>query len=343
MSLELQPGKAVVGEGDTYPILVATSRKASSTPRVRYGSERTARLSYDSFRVWVPSQRPPGALIPQSPSVDASKEFSILAASKLPAERFKAAVNQRLRKSSTDMIFLFIHGYNVNYATGIYRQAQIMADYRIDAVGVHYSWPSLSRAFGYAYDRDSAHIARDGLAALMSQLAQTQAKSIFVMGHSMGALLTIEAMRQLSLSGKDRVVNRISPLILASPDIDFELFVSQMNKIRVKPDPFIVMVARDDRVLQAAESMRFGHDQLDEGGDISAMQELGLVVIDLTGIERRARGRHSAFASSPTLIRLIQKAAEMPTLEDGSSGFDLKALIRETPGIVYLPTKPINP
>ena len=40
----------------------------------------------------------------------------------------------------------------------------------------------------------------------------------------MGTMLVMETLRQLSLAGHDKTLRKISPLVLASPDIDVDVF-----------------------------------------------------------------------------------------------------------------------
>ena len=39
-------------------------------------------------------------------------------------------------------IFIFVHGYNNNFADSIFRNAQIVYDYKVPSVALHYAWPS---------------------------------------------------------------------------------------------------------------------------------------------------------------------------------------------------------
>ena len=64
-------------------------------------------------------------------------------------------------------VLLFVHGYNNNFAEGVYRVAQFSHDLEIPGAVVHYAWPSAAKPLGYVYDRDSALFARDGLERLI--------------------------------------------------------------------------------------------------------------------------------------------------------------------------------
>ena len=98
-------------------------------------------------------------------------------AARIPDERaFVAAVDARAAGAPPGerRIMVFVHGFNTNFAEGVYRQAQMMHDFGTPAIGVHYSWPSAADARLYLYDRDSAFFARDGLERLLRLLADTR-------------------------------------------------------------------------------------------------------------------------------------------------------------------------
>ena len=96
---------------------------------------------------------------------------------------------------------VFVHGFNVNFAEGLYRQAQMSEDFASPGISINYSWPSAGNVSAYAVDRESALIARDGLEDLIGLLGQTRLKRIVILGHSMGAFVVMEAVRQSAIRG----------------------------------------------------------------------------------------------------------------------------------------------
>jgi esterase/lipase superfamily enzyme len=55
-------------------------------------------------------------------------------------------------------------------------------------------------------DKQSAGYSRDYLMALLTMLSSSpEVSDIMVVAHSMGAMLTVDALRQLRIEGKDRV------------------------------------------------------------------------------------------------------------------------------------------
>ncbi len=334
---------ADVETGTAHDVIVATSREPVDEPEQAYGDARSDELSFNLISVWVPDDRQLGAIAYPKGGGDPDRQFGIKKFESISRRNVAPLINERLANlSGVKTIFLFVHGYNVPYSSGVYRTGQILNDFENTSVAVHYSWPSAGKPVGYMYDRDSVQFSRDSFVELLTVLGSSDASSIFIMGHSMGTLLVMEGLRELSLTGKTAVLEKIEPLVLASPDIDMDVFKRQLDSLVVKPDPIVVFVASDDRALRLSERLRGGHPRVGEGGDIAALQDAGVTVIDLSDIELGDGTQHSAFASSPELIKLIlQGRTAQDTLGDAdasSSVSVLKQLERFTEGLIYLPS-----
>ncbi|MEL6362518.1 MAG: alpha/beta fold hydrolase [Pseudomonadota bacterium] len=307
--------------GTAHEIIVATSREPVGNPTQAYGDERSDELFFNLVSVWVPEDRQLGSIAYPKGDGDPDRQFGIKQFENIPRQNAKSLINERLaRLPGEKSLFLFVHGYNVPYSSGVYRTGQILNDFENSSVAVHFSWPSKGTSTGYMYDRDSVQFSRDSFVELLTVLGSSDASSIFVMGHSMGTLLVMEGLRQLSLTGETAILEKIEPLVLASPDIDVDVFERQIESLGVRPDPIVVFVASDDRALRLSERLRGGHPRVGEGADIAALQDAGVTVIDLSDVELGDGNQHSAFASSPELIRLIlQGRTAQDTLGDADA------------------------
>jgi esterase/lipase superfamily enzyme len=83
---------------------------------------------------------------------------------------------------------LFVHGFNTNFAEGVYRQAQLSHDHDVEGPSIHFAWPSAAITADYAYDRESALFSRDGLEAAIEALARANVASYNLVAHSMGRI-----------------------------------------------------------------------------------------------------------------------------------------------------------
>ena len=199
-----------------------------------------------------------------------------------------------------------MHGFNTNFAEGIYRQAQMLHDFGTPALGVHYSWPSAADARLYLYDRDSAFFARDGLERLLRLLAESRAEAIVLVGHSMGAQVALEAMRQMALVGSPRFFDKLKAVALLSPDVDVDLFRSEIAPLATMDIPWFIFVSTHDRALRAASFLRGQQARLGSLVDPEALAGLDVTVIDMSDVEGGDALNHSVVASSPVMISLVQ-------------------------------------
>ncbi len=217
----------------------------------------------------------------------------------------------RQRQPADREIFIFVHGYNNNIADSLFRNAQIVHDYGVKSVAVHYAWPSAGSVPLYVFDRDSVLVARRGLAETIEIAAQTEASRIIIIGHSMGSFVVMEALRDLAISGGSRYLERLSGVILAAPDIDADVFESQVTDIGNLPDPFTIIVSRRDRALGIARRIAGGHPRVGSGTEIASLQERAIIVLDVSDLDG---GSHGVFASSNTLMKLVGNNALMRAL-----------------------------
>ncbi|MEM6536828.1 MAG: alpha/beta fold hydrolase [Pseudomonadota bacterium] len=296
--------------GAEKSILVVTSRSPVDDDTQRYGSGRSKELHFDDISVWIPPDRERGSVPYPDSRIDPQTDFGITQIDPITKEIFLSKVKDRLsvRSGIEKFIFLYVHGYNNPYSHGVYRQAQIYNDFEVEGVAVHYSWPSAGRFTQYMYDRDSAQFARDGLVQLIKTLSETDATSVMVMGHSMGALVAMEAIRSLAIANDFETIEKISPLMLASPDIDVDVFSTQLSLLEAKPEPFVVFASRQDKALTFSKRLRGGHPRVGGAENISELEAAGVIVVDLSSVDDGDNANHATFASSPTLIRMLTDA-----------------------------------
>ncbi len=335
-------------------VFVATTRGRTSDPDVLFGAKRSNTLQFAKMTVSVPRKRKPGTLPFPNPNPDLSRQFAATGAEFLDgAAATVEAINSQLaeRPAGQRQLLVFVHGYNVGFAESIFRQAQIRHDFSMPAVGITYSWPSADKIALYLYDRDSAAFAVDGLVRTLKMAAASNAEGIFLLGHSMGTLLTMESLRTLSLSGDVRTLKRLNAVTLAAPDIDVDLFNSLLGDITPRPQPFVIMVSNKDRALAASQRLRGGHPRVGEGSNIEALRAQGLVVMDLSSLDDGEGSiNHSTFASSPTMINMVNSGAiNLERLASDNHGQSpdivasgLGGLSDLAAEIIYLPAKVVG-
>lgn len=299
-------------------VLVSTLRAPDNDPQILFSASRSKALSFAEVTVSVPNDRKPGSLNFPGRSVDLATDFAAVRIARMNNQSdFVGRINKQLetKPSGEKRVFVFVHGYNVNFAAGVFRHAQLMKDYQVPGVAVHFSWPSADSVGLYLYDRDSAEFAREGLVKTLDLVRKSNATQIVLLGHSMGGFLVMETLRTASLRGDTGLIRSLEATILAAPDIDVDVFNQQLDALQPMPEPFIVMVSSKDRALQLGQRLRGGSPRVGEGTDIEDMQARGIIVIDLSTSDSADRLNHSTFAGSETLRKLMTGGVLDPLVE----------------------------
>lgn len=313
-----------IGMGESETVLVASTRVFENGD---WGTDRLEGLSFVGFDVHIPPDREPGEVRPvreRSRGVDPVEDFLVTRAEGLgDAAGFRAALRQALARQPSGQreVMVFVHGFNNSFADGLYRTAQIRHDYDVPGVAVHYAWPSAGNPLGYAYDRDSALFARDGLEQLLREIAADGSHRIVLVAHSLGSNIAMEAMRQLRIGGRQDVLNRIGGVILMSPDIDVDVFRSQALRIDPLPQPFMIFTSQRDRALRISATITGQRARLGNIGAVEDVADLDVTLVDISEFRGGVRDglNHFTAATSPAMIRLLAQVAQVNLSLEGDA------------------------
>ncbi len=304
----LEPVRARSPGATQLDILAVTTREPSSENGVVFSGER-GETSLSSFGVSIPpdDRRQIGQVQwPRQTPPDPVTEFATTRIDRLKDLR---QVDTWIRRQGVKSrrVLVFVHGFNTRFESALFSIAQIVHDSGADAAPILFSWPSRGSLFEYSYDRESANISRDALEKLLAQLAESPAVGeITILAHSMGAWLAMESLRQMAIR-HGKVPERIHNVILASPDIDVDLFRTQLTALGERRPRFVVFVSRRDRALQLSRSIAGNIERLGVADAETKpwIEENGVEVIDLTGVGSGDLTRHSKFADNPDVVRFL--------------------------------------
>jgi esterase/lipase superfamily enzyme len=327
--------------GSVVDILVATSRGASETATIA-SRARSETLRWGAFEVSVPPDREPGTVTyPRGTDPDPATDFLTVSARRLADEQaFLNAVNARLaqRPPGERELTLFVHGFNTNFAEGLYRHAQMAHDFRSPGVSVSYAWPSAASVRAYGFDRESALFARDGLERVLVLLTRSNAESVVLAAHSMGAVVALETVRQIAIRGSDDVLDRIQSMVLMAPDLDPDLFRIELAALAPRVLPIYVTVSGRDRALRVSGLLRGQPERLGSLADTRAIAGLpGVVVLDVSDVSGSGDPlNHFAVATSPAMIAFISGLDRVGTTmlrDEERSGSVFKATVDAVTGV----------
>ncbi len=304
-------------------MLVATTRQPSGDPATLFSGERDAKTFMTDVAVSIPPDtvRKAGTVqwpkkLPPNPATDFAvtrvRELDTLADGK---EWFQ-------QHNVGGHAFVFVHGFNNRYEDFVFRLAQIIHDSGAQTTPILFTWPSRANVFDYNYDKESTNYSRTALEDTLRTLSHApKVNDITILAHSMGTWLTMELLRQMGIRDGN-VPSKIQNVILASPDIDLDVFAKQWVEMGKKKPKFTIFVSQDDRALAlssfiSGDVSRLGAIDPSKEPYRTDLEKSGITAIDLTKVETDDGLHHGKFAESPEIVQLIgQRLIKGQTLTD---------------------------
>ncbi len=309
-------------------LLVATTRAPSQEPGVLFSGERGSGLTLSEIVISIPpdANRKIGQVQwPSKLPADPLKDFSTVSVKPVDVKAARGWLDHTLPKSRR--VLVFVHGFNNRYEDAVYRFAQIVHDSKTDAAPVIFTWPSRASIFDYSYDKESTNYSRDALEVLLRSIIETRdVGEVTIMAHSMGTWLAVETLRQMAIRD-GHVPKKIQQVILASPDLDVDVFAQQLVALGKDKPKFTIFVSRDDRALTLSRRISGNVDRLGQINPAeepyrSLLEAQGITVVDLTALKSGDRLNHGKFAESPEVVRLIgNRLIDGQTVTDSQIGF----------------------
>ncbi len=294
---------------------VATTRaRLKADPGEMFTGERAPRLDYARLVVSVPPDHKPGQVEwPDAAPPDPTRHFAVVARRYGTGGEVLASVRREIEKRppAERDVLVFVHGYNTSFDDAVFRMAQVVVDSGFKGVPVLFTWPSRAQLLAYPYDRESVIYSRDDLEAALDGLARLSgAHRINILAHSMGNMLTLEALRQAHIRGRGTFGGKLGDIMLAAPDVDVDVFRRQMQVIGDRHRKVTVFISKDDKALALSrrfwggDNARVGAFDLTDPVYAERLKSVGIRVIDLTDLKGDGLA-HGKFAASPEVVRQI--------------------------------------
>lgn len=285
----------VPNNADQVKVYAVTTRNRVRADSNVFDAGRATTANYAEFTVSIPPNHKPAQIEwPKGRKANPAKDFAVTGQAVLSEQSFRAAI------PPSQKVGIFVHGYNYNFQESLFRLAQISHDAKLDRTPILFSWPSQAAIAGYVADKEAATYSRDYLAALLIETARGRGEGdVAVFGHSMGGWLVVETLRQLKLQGRDDVLAKLS-IILAAPDIDEDVFRTQMAVIGKMKQPMTILVSGDDRALAvsrviSASTNRVGTLDVNDPKVQQAAIANSVTLVDISQVQASDSAHHSRF------------------------------------------------
>lgn len=231
---------------------------------------------------------------------DVRRHMVVVAAHELPDSEFHRQLAEAVASAEHRDLFVFIHGYNVDFESAVRRTAQIAVDLPFRGVPVCYSWPSQGSLLGYTVDENNVTWTVSHLKQfLMGLVVHSQAESINLVAHSMGNRALTAALREFSLE-KGAAAEMFDRVVLAAPDVDADHFRRDLAPHLLNAARHVTLYASSgDRALIASKQVH-GYPRAGESGPEMVVLP-GIETIDVSGIDLSLLG-HSYYGESQPLL-----------------------------------------
>jgi esterase/lipase superfamily enzyme len=316
------PGRAqnrradlVIGSKSEPPFAVvrvfyATDRRDDTpgSPAPAYGPTRgDGTLSYGTADVSIPRNHRMGEI--ERPTIwklhfreNPTQDVVLTDVARENEGTFFSDISSRVGGSESKAAFVFVHGYNVSFADAVRRTAQISYDIGFDGAPILYSWPSRGRLAGYTIDENNVDWTEPHLRAFLDDLAsRSGARTIHLIAHSMGNRALTRAFGDMMRDRGPTARAIFRDVVLAAPDIDADIFRTQIVPALVGPDTRVTLYASSrDRALLASKRVH----QYARAGDAGHGLVLapGIDTIDASSVDKGDILGHSYFSDNRSVL-----------------------------------------
>jgi len=295
------PARSAIEDDPT--LFVATTRKPVNgglkTPW--YGTQRADVTSFVRVKL-----NPPDRTVLGSVTAPITGDWSIASVTPIPVADAGRALGERA--SGRDLL-IYVHGFNETFESAVLGVAAFSHGVRFKGVTALFTWPSRGDLLDYGYDRESALWSRDAFEELLETIAKEPVIGrIHIVAHSMGTLLTLEAIRELKNRTGDQYVGKFGAIVLASPDIDVDIFTQTVSKLGYYAKKITVITSTDDRALAISRRLAGGVTRVG-AAQSDMIRSLGVKVVDASGVDWQIIG-HDRFLTDETTRTAIRNAID---------------------------------
>ncbi len=285
----------------------ATDRNAilDSGDKLKFGTERS-HLSFGVCDVSIPQDHKMGDL--ESPRwwkaefrENPEKHVVLLSIAKYSEDEFFQTTRSKVKSSSGNSAFIFIHGYNVTFEDAARRTAQMAYDLAFEGAPVFYSWPSQGSTPSYTVDETNIQWSEKNIKSfLMKFLEHSGADNIYLIAHSMGNRGATRALASIFVEHPE-YRKRFSEIILTAPDIDSGIFLRDIvpNLVTEEELPVTLYASSEDKAIIASREIHQNPRAGEAGKNIVIAK--GIETIDSTGMDTSFL-KHSYYAETKSVL-----------------------------------------
>lgn len=233
------------------------------------------------------------------------------------ASWWRAVERQAGRPEAGRTALVYVHGFNTTFDQSSMEAEEIRRYAGFAGPVIGYSWPSHERVLRYSVDETNQEWNQIYLTRIIARIAaMPTVDRLIIVAHSMGTRAAVRAVAEIDATWP-RLSPRIRRLVLASSDMDLQLFEQQASAVLLSPErlkegrTITIFTSGNDRAVGLSKFLH-GYDRvgvticadplatepcyarpLRDGRPID-----GLTIYDTTAVKHGLFG-HMAFLRSP--------------------------------------------
>jgi len=234
---------------------------------------------------------------------------------KLDRDDFVRQLREQIGTAPSKDVFIFVHGFNNTFQDAARRVAQLAYDLDFDGTPMLYSWPSQGSTTAYSVDEASVQISGRRMADFLETVvAQSGARQIHLIAHSMGNRALIEAMQTyLAKRAPENRRHIFGQLVFTAPDVDRDYFMDAVGDLNAAAERTTLYASDTDYAIRSSQFFHGAPRAGSAGGVILTVS--GLDSIDMSSVPADSLG-HSYFAANAgalyDMFRLLWRSDPPP-------------------------------
>jgi len=265
----------------------------------------TGELTLGTFDVSIPRSHRVGNV--ERPTIwrlefreNRDKHFVIVERTVKPSSTFYTELARRVQRSEGKEAMVFVHGFNVDFDEAVYRTAQLSYDLGLAGAPILFSWPSNGTSLDYTPDVNNSEWSVEHLQSFLKTVAaNSQAKNVYLVAHSMGNRVLAGALSRLASDPTFTPLPRFTHVVLTAPDIDAGVFRQLAAAVAKTAQRTTLYASSNDKALQLSKRINGYPRAGDAGAGIVVVS--GIDTVDVSDVDTDLVG-HSYYGDNRSVL-----------------------------------------
>lgn len=295
------------GAADLIPVFYGANRAFEMVDGRRRHTNERGDLTYGVMQISVPRERERGDIPrPVFFGENPARHFIIESLTPFEGEGFDGQLAGLLNAQADagSDVFIFIHGHATTFDQAAYQTAMLAADLDMRSGAIMYSWPNGESPMSYQISQQNVPVSSRHLVDFLdSVLAETGARRVHIIAHSMGNRVLMRALERMALTRSGEAAP-FAQVIWASPDVDADYFAQAGRDVLGLAEGMTVYTSAKDRALQLSQNLAGSYPRAGQAEPLPEIAEL-MAAIDTTSISDGALGHFDFMSTAMSDMRAV--------------------------------------